>query len=276
MKHELIHLKDTFPFLGDNGCDPTVEVILPYNMTEMGRQDRKRPCLLVCPGGAYAAVSQRESEPIGLHFLPEGYNVFLLTYSVAPNRFPTQLREVAAVMELIHRNADNWNCDTDRVAIIGFSAGGHLSAHYSTSYNCPEVREVFPNSHPVQASILCYPVITADPKYAHVGSIINLSGHDPLTAEDLEKYACEKLVSGQTPPAFLWHTAADNGVPVMNSLLYAGALAAHNIPCELHVYPFGGHGLATVDEHTNNGLDEKTAHAADWLPAVKKWLKLIF
>lgn len=276
MKHELIHLKDTFPFLGNNGCDPTVEVILPYNMTEMGRQDRKRPCLLVCPGGAYAAVSQRESEPIGLHFLPEGYNVFLLTYSVAPNRFPTQLREVAAVMELIHRNADNWNCDTDRVAIIGFSAGGHLSAHYSTSYNCPEVREVFPNSHPVQASILCYPVITADPKYAHVGSIINLSGHDPLTAEDLEKYACEKLVSGQTPPAFLWHTAADNGVPVMNSLLYAGALAAHNIPCELHVYPFGGHGLATVDEHTNNGLDEKTAHAADWLPAVKKWLKLIF
>lgn len=276
MKHELIHLKDTFPFLGNNGCDPTVEVILPYNMTEMGRQDRKRPCLVVCPGGAYAAVSQRESEPIGLHFLPEGYNVFLLTYSVAPNRFPTQLREVAAVMELIHRNADNWNCDTDRVAIIGFSAGGHLSAHYSTSYNCPEVREVFPNSHPVQASILCYPVITADPKYAHVGSIINLSGHDPLTAEDLEKYACEKLVSDQTPPAFLWHTAADNGVPVMNSLLYAGALAAHNIPCELHVYPFGSHGLATVDEHTNNGLDEKTAHAADWLPAVKKWLKLIF
>ena len=276
MKHELIHLKDTFPFLGNNGCDPTVEVILPYNMTEMGRQDRKRPCLVVCPGGAYAAVSQRESEPIGLHFLPEGYNVFLLTYSVAPNRFPTQLREVAAVMELIHRNADNWNCDTDRVAIIGFSAGGHLSAHYSTSYNCPEVREVFPNSHPVQASILCYPVITADPKYAHVGSIINLSGHDPLTAEDLEKYACEKLVSDQIPPAFLWHTAADNGVPVMNSLLYAGALAAHNIPCELHVYPFGGHGLATVDEHTNNGLDEKTAHAADWLPAVKKWLKLIF
>ena len=69
---------------------------------------------------------------------------------------------------------------------------------------------------------------------------------------------------------------ADGGVPVMNSLLYAGALAKHNIPCELHVYPFGNHGLATVDEHTNNGLDEKTAHAAAWLPAVKKWLKLIF
>jgi len=274
MRSETIHLKNHFPFLGENGCDPTLEIYLPQNMTEMGRQTQKRPSILICPGGGYAGVSQREGEPIGLHFLPEGYNVFILTYSVCPNRFPTQLREVAAAMELIHRNAEVWSCDPDRVAIMGFSAGGHLAAHYSTCYNCPEVREVFPSSFPVSASILCYPVITADPKYAHMGSIINLSGHDPITAEDIAKFSCEKQVTGHTPPAFLWHTAADNGVPVMNSLLYAGALADRDIPFELHVYPFGCHGLATVDEHTNNGLDEKTAHAAAWLPALKKWLKL--
>lgn len=274
MRSETIHLKNHFPFLGENGCDPTLEIYLPQNMTEMGRQNQKRPSILICPGGGYAGVSQREGEPIGLHFLPEGYNVFILTYSVCPNRFPTQLREVAAAMELIHRNAEVWSCDPGRVAIMGFSAGGHLAAHYSTCYNCPEVREVFPSSFPVSASILCYPVITADPKYAHMGSIINLSGHDPITAEDIAKFSCEKQVTDHTPPAFLWHTAADNGVPVMNSLLYAGALADRDIPFELHVYPFGCHGLATVDEHTNNGLDEKTAHAAAWLPALKKWLKL--
>ena len=276
MRYEVLHLKDTFPFLGENSCDPTLEIFLPYNMTEMGRQNQKRPCLLVCPGGGYGMVSQREAEPIGLHFLPEGYNVFILTYSVAPNRFPTQIREVAAAMELIHRNAGAWNCDTNRVAIIGFSAGGHLSAHYSTCYDCPEVREVFPNSHPVQASILCYPVITADPAHAHMGSFINLTGHDPITAEDIEKFSCDRHVTDRTPPAFLWHTATDDAVPVMNSLLYAGALSVHGVPFELRVYPFGNHGLATVDEHTNNGLDEKTAHAAEWLPAVKRWLKLIF
>lgn len=274
MRSETIHLKNHFPFLGENSCDPTLEIYLPQNMTEMGRQNQKRPSILICPGGGYAGVSQREGEPIGLHFLPEGYNVFILTYSVCPNRFPTQLREVAAAMELIHRNAEVWSCDPCRVAIMGFSAGGHLAAHYSTCYNCPEVREVFPSSFPVSASILCYPVITADPKYAHMGSIINLSGHDPITAEDIAKFSCEKQVTDHTPPAFLWHTAADNGVPVMNSLLYAGALADRDIPFELHVYPFGCHGLATVDEHTNNGLDEKTAHAAAWLPALKKWLKL--
>ena len=276
MRTETIHLKDHFPFLGENSCDPILDLFLPYNMTEMGRQDQKRPCILICPGGGYAGVSQREGEPIGLHFLPEGYNILVLTYSVAPNRFPTQLREVAAAMELIHHNADLWNCDPNRIAILGFSAGGHLAAHYSTCFDCAEVREAFPESKAVNASILCYPVITADPAYAHMGSFINLTGHDPITAEDMDNFSCEKRVTDHTPPAFLWHTAADGGVPVMNSLLYAGALANHNIPCELHVYPFGNHGLATVDEHTNNGLDEKPAHAAAWLPAVKKWLKLIF
>ena len=276
MKAETIHLKDHFPFLGEHGCDPILDIYLPYNMTEMGRQDQKRASILICPGGGYAGVSQREGEPIGLHFLPEGCNIFVLTYSVAPNRFPTQLREVAAAMELIHRNADLWNCDVDKVAILGFSAGGHLAAHYSTCFDCAEVREVFPASKAVNASILCYPVITADPAYAHMGSFINLTGHDPITAEDMAKFSCNLQITDHTPPAFLWHTAADNGVPVMNSLLYAGALADHGISFELHVYPFGCHGLATVDEHTNNGLDEQTAHAAAWLPAVKKWLKLIF
>ena len=274
MKYELIHLKDRFPVLGNNGCDPTLEIFLPYNMTEMGRQDQKRPCILVCPGGGYAGCSQREAEPIALHFLPEGFNAFILTYSVAPHRFPTQLREVAAAIELIHHNADAWNCDPERIAIIGFSAGAHLAAHYSTCFDCSEVREVFPCSHPVQASILSYPVITADPAHAHMGSIINLSGHDPITTEDIEKFSCERHVTDHTPPAFLWHTAADNGVPVMNSLLYAGALSAHNIPFELRVYPYGGHGLATVDEQTNNGLTPEVTHAAEWLTAVKKWLKI--
>ncbi|HAL20620.1 MAG TPA: hypothetical protein DCP17_07700 [Ruminococcaceae bacterium] len=167
MKHEIIHLKEKYPFLGENGCDPTVEMYLPYNMTEMHRQDKKRPCMIVCPGGGYSMCSQRESEPIALHFLPQGFNVFVITYSVAPHRFPTQLREVAALIELIYENADNWNCNTEKLAIIGFSAGGHLAAHYTTAYNCKEVRQVFPESKPVNASLLCYPVITADPAYSH-------------------------------------------------------------------------------------------------------------
>ena len=146
MKNQVIYLKERFPFLGEDGKDPNVTLYLPDPMWEMGWDDRKRPCLVILPGGGYGMVSQREGEPIAFHFLPQGYNVFVVRYSVAPHRFPSQLREVAAVMELIYENAGAWHCDTSRVAIMGFSAGGHLAAHYSTCYDIPEVREVFPES----------------------------------------------------------------------------------------------------------------------------------
>jgi len=276
MTHITVHLNAQFPFLGENGCDPLLTTYLPYNMTEMQRQDQKRPAILLCPGGGYGMVSQREAEVIALHFLPQGYNVFVLTYSVKPNRFPTQLREVAAAMELIYANADAWNTDVSRIAIMGFSAGGHLAAHYTNAFDCPEVREVFPESKAVNASILCYPVINGQEGIAHQGSFTNLVGHFPLTPEELDSFSCDRLVSERTPPAFLWHTAADGIVPVSNSLLYASALAAHKIPFALHIYPFGGHGLATVDDQTNGPLKESTLLAKTWMPELHAWLKVTF
>lgn len=274
MTYEIIELKDRFSFLGEDGKNPNVTVYLPDPMWEMGWNDKKRPCLVVCPGGGYAMVSQREAEPIAFHFLPQGYNVFVLRYSVAPHRFPTQLREVAALMELIYENAEKWHCDTDRVAIMGFSAGGHLAAHYSTCYDIPEVREVFPESKPVNASVLSYAVISADLRSGHIGSFKNLLGVENLTPEQEEKFSCDKQVTEKTPPAFLWHTFTDNVVPVVNSLCYARALVDHNVPVSLHIYPEGLHGLATVDDQTNGPLSEDVCHAADWLDAVKKWLKI--
>ena len=276
MTYHKYHLKEFFSQLGNSSVDPPLTVYLPDLMVEMGRKGQRRPCLLICPGGAYGWCSQREAEPVAVHFLPEGFNVFVLNYSVAPSRFPTQLREVAAAMELIYRNADCWNCDVNRIAIMGFSAGGHLAAHYSTCFDWPQVREVFPESKAVQASILCYPVISADPGVAHLGSFENLLGHSPLTAEETARFSCHLQVTDHTPPAFLWHTAEDETVPVMNSLLYAQALAAHQVPFELHVYPYGGHGMATVDEQTNDGLTPGAMHAAAWIGGAKKWLRLTF
>lgn len=103
MRHEIFHLKDFYRELGKNGCDATLTTYLPDNLPEMGRIDERRPCLLICPGGGYEFCSKREQEPIALYFLPNGFNVFILKYSAAPNRYPTQLREVAAAMELIYK-----------------------------------------------------------------------------------------------------------------------------------------------------------------------------
>ena len=245
-------------------------------MKEMNRQNQKRPCLLICPGGGYGFCSEREAEPIALHFLPEGFNVFVLWYSVAPNRFPTQLCEVAAVMELIYENTDNWNCDTNKIAIMGFSAGGHLAAHYSTMFDCSEVRETFKSSKCPNASVLCYPVITADFACTHQGSIINLLGHKPENQEETDYFSCNKQVKESTPPAFIWHTAEDGAVPVVNSLLYANALADKNIPFELHIYPHGGHGLSTSDKHTVDDVTDVVEYNSVWIDNLKRWFNLIF
>lgn len=268
-----IALKERFPFLGEEGRNPSVALYLLDPMTEMKRDNWKRPCLVICPGGGYGMVSQREGEPIAVNFLPDGYNVFVISYSVAPHRFPTQLREVAAVLELIYENADDWHCDTDRIAIMGFSAGGHLAAHYSNCYDIPEVREAFPASKPVQASVLCYPVITSDPKVAHLGSFRNLLGVESLTAEQEEKFSCDRRVTERTPPTFLWHTAEDATVPVANTLRYAEALSKYQIPFAVRIYPAGWHGLATVDDQTNDHLMPEIAKAHDWLRDAKQWLK---
>ena len=270
-----IALKDRFPFLGDNGKNPDVTVYLPDPMAEMKREDMKRPCLVLCPGGGYGMVSQREGEPIAFHFLSCGFNIFVIRYSVAPHRFPTQLREVAAVMELIYENQEQWHCDVNRVAIMGFSAGGHLAAHYSTCYDISEVRQAFPDSKPVQATVLSYPVISADPGVAHLGSFQNLLGVQELSKEQEAAFSCDKRVTEKTPPAFLWHTAADNLVPVANTLRYAEALSRYGIPFAVRIYPFGWHGLATVDAQTNDQLPDNFYPATQWLVDACQWLQMI-
>ena len=276
MVHKRIELKNHFAFLGEDGKNPTLDIYLPYNMAEMNRQNQKRPCMVVCPGGGYGMCSERESEPIALHFLPEGFNVFVLNYSVAPNRFPTQIIEVASVIELIYENYEIWNCDTSKIAIMGFSAGGHLAAHYSTMFDCKEVREAFPESKSVNASVLCYPVISALETTAHMGSFLNLLGHKPETDDEINYFSCDKNVKETTPPAFIWHTAEDGCVPVANSLLYAKALTEKNVPVELHIYPFGGHGLSTCDKHTIDDMTPIFSYNSVWLKSLKEWLKLIF
>ena len=275
MKITDLHLKEIYSVLDREGADPVLRLYLPYNMAEMKRGEQRRPTVVLCPGGGYRFVSEREDEPIALRLLAEGYNVAVLHYSVNGFRYPTQLLEVAAAMDLLVRRQAEWNVDAERIAVMGFSAGGHLAAHYSVAYAGETVRRVFPESPAPRASILCYPVISASLSCTHKGSILELLGHEP-SEEEIELLSCDRQVGEGTPPAFLWHTSEDRTVPVENSLLYAAALSRFHIPFELHIYPYGWHGLATADGETNAALPPRVAHVADWMPALKRWLSIVF
>ncbi|MBE6903211.1 MAG: alpha/beta hydrolase [Ruminococcaceae bacterium] len=272
MKCERIYLKDVYEFLGADNANPTLDVYIPDDASE---SKNAKPCMIVCPGGGYAYCSPREAEPIALKFVSEGFNTFVLTYSTESYRFPTQIREVAAAVEILYKNKEAWNCDISKICIIGFSAGGHLAAHYSTMFDCKEVRAVFENSKPVNACVLCYPVISADLEVAHQGSFLNLIGHAPENQKEEDYFSCDKQVSDKTPPTFIWSTSFDEIVPIENSLRYATALSRHKIPYELHIYPYGNHGLATCDKMTNDQITEVIEYAKPWIDEVKKWLRLV-
>jgi len=238
----------------------------------------KRPAVLVLPGGGYAFTSPREAEPIALQFNEAGYHAFVLDYSVAPAKHPQPLLDASRAMCIIRENAEEWGIYPDKIAVCGFSAGGHLAAslgvHWDKKY-LGNVEGIEIGKNRPDALILCYPVITSG-RYAHRGSFKNLLGENP-DSDLLYEMSLEHHVSEKTPPAFIWHTFADAGVPVENSLLFAQALREKNIPFELHIYPEGVHGLSLATEETANGRSDLVSpHVAGWIKLCKEWLRLQF
>ena len=235
---------------------------------------RRRPAMLVIAGGGYAFVSDREKEPIAVKYFSEGFNTFAIGYSVSPLKFPTQLIETAMAMIYIRENADKYNILSDKVAAIGFSAGGHLLGTLSTMYDCDEVRAVLKDKVNIikpDAAIFSYAVITSGDK-RHDGSIKNLCGDD----EKLwARVSIENNVNYATPPAFIWATVNDDLVPSENSLLLAMAYKNAGVPFELHLFSDGVHGLSLANKETANAAGESylvNKDVASWFDLSVKWL----
>ena len=232
-----------------------------------------RPAVVVCPGGAYVMVSGREKDPTASEFFTMGANVFMLEYSVgeaAGGKRP--LEELARTVLMIRQNAESWRVDPNKIVVIGFSAGGHLAASLGVHWDDPEIlarcgvddaRLLRPDG-----MILCYPVLTAG-EFAHKVSIANVSAN---AGEPLEYWSLETQVKENTPPAFLWHTMDDEGVPVENSLLFVSALHRHGVACECHLFPHGAHGLSMCTREVENFEPS----VALWVKLCRNWLENTF
>lgn len=223
--------------------------------------------MLVLPGGGYARLADHEGQGYAEWLAARGVTAYVLKYRLgsAGYRHPAMLHDAARALRTLRARARSEGLDPARVGVIGSSAGGHLAATLLTRFDAGAPESADPiereSSRP-DLGVLCYPVISLG-RFTHAGSKRNLLGETP--PEDLAALLSNELqVTAQTPPAFIWHTAADQAVPVENALLFASALRAAGVPFELHVYENGKHGL---------GLPTAGRGAPAWDEACLAWLK---
>lgn len=226
-----------------------------------------RPALIICPGGAYLWCSPREEDPPAFAFLAMGYQAFILEYSGGEKAADFRpLRELAETVRIVRENAEAWHIDPGKVAVMGFSAGGHLAASLGAFWNDPSVG--LPAGVGPDALVLCYPVISTK-EFAHEESAQWVSGGDPAMRE---KMNLQERVTADFPPTFLWHGGEDDCVPQENSLMLATALKKHGVPFELHIFGTGGHGISTCTQEVETPDSECRA----WLPLCQTWLNKRF
>lgn len=227
----------------------------------------RRPSVVIFPGGGYEYCSEREGEPVAFQYLAAGYAAFVVTYS-CNKPFPAPLNDAAYTFYKIRMRAEEFCIDPNKIAVLGFSAGGHLAGCLATMWNDVSVvktigctaEELRPN-----AAVLCYPVISGVTS-PHEGSFKVLLGDEP-SRSDLSRLSLENRVTPKTPPIFIWATANDASVSAHNSLVMAKACISNKIPVELHLFDDGPHGSATCDKPTardNNDIN----------PRVREWIRL--
>jgi acetyl esterase/lipase len=274
----MIHKKIMLPVqyrakgVENNNVIPYMTTYILDNYAEYST-GRKRPVIVICPGGGYEMLSFREAEAVAIKMNSLGYHACVVWYSLKPMTFPAALLDLAEAVYYIRSHADEWNIKKDGIVAAGFSAGGHLAASLGVYWNASLLRKYLPYSAEQikpDALLLGYPVITAG-EFAHTDSIKNVLGNtETYTKADV---SLETLVTKDVPPVFMWHTDEDTCVPLENSLLFVTACRRAGIPLEFHVFRRGCHGLSLATPETalpdGNGVQPECSVwpqlFADWL-----------
>ena len=284
MKTFTVDIWEGFTYRGEtgDGFRPTLDAYILKNSP--GPAGFKRPAVLVLPGSGYKQCSPREAEALAVRFNAAGYHSFVLWYSCSPRRHPVPILDCARSFTIIREHAGEWMLNPGKLAMLGFSAGGHLALS-ETIFSREEFAQapgINPDHSRCDALLLGYPVISSGP-FAHQGSFDNLLGEKP-PAGLLKLLSLENQINADPqqggnplPPVFLWHTYTDQSVPVENSFLLAAALRRAGIPLEMHIFPEGKHGLSlAIPETQGDDPENVNPHAAQWFSLCLNWLKLQF
>jgi acetyl esterase/lipase len=240
---------------------PTLSVFLPGKSNEMA--------VVICPGGGYSNLYiNGEGYKVAQWLNPLDITAFVLKSRLASDEIMEDktigsLQDAQEAMRFVRRNAEKWDINTEKVGVIGFSAGGHLASTVSTHYNDVVYKTMDTISAKPDFSILIYPVISMEEKITHQGSKNKLLGLSPSVVT-IEKYSNEKQIDSLTPPTFIVHATDNKSVPVENSIQYFLALKQNNVPCEIHLYQNGRHGF---------GLGREGTTGQYWTKQCEEWLR---
>lgn len=263
---------------------------------EFARKGLKHPAVIVCPGGGYAFVSKNEGEPVALAFNRHGYHAFVLNYSVTiANPFPTALQELATAIAYVRSHADEWNIDADCITVVGFSAGGNLALSSAVYFNQHEMTDDLgftPEQVRPNAIILGYPAVSLHPVRTSIppeilekikagilpsfeGPTIRqiLLGKTDCTEDEYESLNLLKKLHDKMPPVFVWGSCEDGLIPVTDLTSLAANLSALKVPCELHLYHHGPHGMSLADETVKDADELKGMHLGTWVGLAIQWLQ---
>jgi len=226
-----------------------------------------RPAVLVLPGGAYLFTSDREAEPIALAYAAQGFQAFVLRYSVGSRAVGCKpLKEASDAMGIIRANAEEWYVIPNKIAVCGFSAGGHLAAWVGLK------GENRPN-----AMILAYPAVELVKEGMTHDGIVRILLGENYTREEAEKLNLYHYVDGNAIPMFCWHTVEDLLVDVNGVLRFISKYAEYKRPFECHIFQQGEHGLSLALPITANGrMSMADSHAAKWFEMSVEWLYRTF
>lgn len=223
--------------------------------------------VVVCPGGGYGGLAAHENQPIAEWLASRGITAFVLKYRLGPRyRHPAMINDANRAIRTVRARAGEFGVNTSKIGILGFSAGGHLASTAGTHYDAGNAQATDPiekaSSRP-DFMVLCYPVIAMATEYGHGGSKKNLLGDNP-PEELVKSLSNETQVTKDTPPTFIVQTHEDKPVPAENSILFILALRKAGVPCELHMFEKGRHGL---------GLGMGDPAFSKWPELCEIWMK---